>query len=794
MMRAILLIVLLINSQALFSQLTKFEGFVEVDSSASPFGQFIIYTLPDSTLIKGGYIDSSYFQTDFNATEGHQYYVKISLAGYKDSIVPFSYSPAVISIPLVRFSSQRTLQTVDIVHKKPEFQRTIDGIKINVQGTTLQTLSSLYDILVASPKLTSPDGESIEIIGKGSPLILIDRQPIITNDELKAIPANMIESMEIITNPSAKYRGQGSSNGVIEVYTKNFTLEGYNMNISASGGLSTQLMPAGTFNTGINIKRKKFSTSANIGINYSKRNGFSNMEGTTTDDVDRSTSTSNNFTGWNGSMSYNVKAAYHINKKQKLSAGFRGHSWMNSSESFNSTSYYTGSILDTYKSGFSDPSGLRLNNSGYLNYKLVTDENKSNLEINANVSHKIGSSNSTTTNTYRNEASGINSEFSIKNESFDQPLAGELKINYEHIFDTTGWQLQTGIYYSDLRNSKTYFQYNRENDQWIEDNLYSNSYDYKEKIGSVYAEITKSWSKFSFRAGMTGEFTGLNGYSNSLQKQFIDSLYILPFPNGSLFYKPNDKLGIRLYYNSGINRPQFSDYDPFIKLQDSLSISYGNPYLQPSLKQSFGFDFDFFDNYSFSVYYSNAQNPISQISFIDDSSFLSITTPWNAKQTNSYGADINIPVQIKKWLSGWNSFWISYNVYEFNPEFKRETFSAINFGAYSYLTFNLKNDFSIMNTLHVMRWGSAWSISNVRTNWGVRLTKKYHKGDFQLYLDISNILPPKNNSTDYYSNFIYTSTGQNEFTTFKAGIYYKFGRLKQAANIQESNSGQGDRF
>ncbi|MBK9591951.1 MAG: hypothetical protein IPO32_10730 [Crocinitomicaceae bacterium] len=210
--------------------------------------------MPDSSLIKGSYIDSTYFSIEFNAVAGQDYYVKISLAGYADTLIPFKAKPELITLETVKFSAS-TLTTVDIVFKKPEFVRTMDGIKINVQGTTLQTLTSLFDVLTASPKITSPDGEKIEIIGKGSPLILIDRQPIISNDELKAIPASVVESIEIITNPSAKYKGQGSANGVIEVYTKNFALEGYNMNISSSGGINTQLKPTASFSAGINVKR-----------------------------------------------------------------------------------------------------------------------------------------------------------------------------------------------------------------------------------------------------------------------------------------------------------------------------------------------------------------------------------------------------------------------------------------------------------------------------------------------------------------------------------------------------------
>jgi hypothetical protein len=775
-----------------YSQLTKLEGTIELDSTDSPFGQFIVFSLPDSTLIKGSYVDSTYFSIEFKAVAGQDYYVKISLAGYADTLISFKAKSELITLETVKFTTS-TLTTVDIVFKKPEFARTMDGIKINVQGTTLQTLTSLFDVLTASPKITSPDGEKIEIIGKGSPLILIDRQPIISNDELKAIPASVVESIEIITNPSAKYKGQGSANGVIEVYTKNFTLEGYNMNISSSGGINTQLKPTASLSAGINVKRKKLTMNGHLGANYNEQYGFGNSTGSTTDDSQRSLSNSFENENWNSWMYYQLKAGYQINKNQKLTSGFRGNGSFGGAQTNTTTEYFTGSLLETSNVSFADPSYTWMNNSAYVNYQIETDTNKSNLEVNFNLAQKASNSAGTSLNTYQNLLSGIYSDFDLRTESFDRPLIGELRVNYEHVFDTSGWDLSTGLSYSQLRNGKVYNQFNNVKGDWVIDNLFSNSFDYQEHIGTVYAEVSKNWKKMGFRIGVTGEYTKLDGYSNSLQKQFIDSVYFRPFPSASILFQPTENVGLKLYYNSGIDRPQFTNYDPFVRYEDSLSVSYGNPYLRPSISHTFGLDFDLFYAYNLSVYVSTTADPISQISFVNDTTFFTESTPWNAKLDQSIGADLSIPFQLK-WLQGWNSFWVSYSQYSFTEEFNRESFTNLSFGIYSYLTFILPKDFSIMNQLHVMRWGSSESISNTQMNWGLRLTKKYMKGDFQIYFDVSNILPPKNKSTQYYGNYIYTNNSQNQFTAFKFGLYYKFGRLKQATQIKESNAGQSGRI
>ncbi|MBI3135555.1 MAG: TonB-dependent receptor [Bacteroidetes bacterium] len=792
-MKHLFLSALLCFTASSFSQLTRLEGMIQLDSAASPFGQFIIYSLPDSLLVKGSYVDSTYFQTEFSTESTNHFYVKISLAGYPDTLINFQTSGETVSLGTIIFSGDRTLKTVDVTYKKPEFQRTMDGITVNVQGTTLQTLNTLFDVLIASPKLTSPDGEKIEIIGKGTPLILIDRQPIITVDELRAVPANMVESIQIITNPSAKYKAQGSANGVIEIFTKNFALEGYNMNISTSGGINTQLKPTAGLNGGINIKRKKFSLNGYMGGNYNASNSFGHSEGTTTDDSQRSLISDYRDDNWNSWMYYQVKAAYQLNENQRITSGFRGNSSFGGSETTSDISYAEFAQLETTNSSFSDPTYTWMNNSAFVNYQLETDTNKSNLEINFNMIQKNSSSSGSSLNRYTNYITGQFSEFNIKTESFDKPLVGELRVNYEHNFDTSGWQLRVGFSYSELRNGKIYNRYNRAGSEWIEDTLYTNSYDYKEHIGTIYSELSKSWKKMGFRLGVTGEYTGLDGYSNSLQKQFMDSTYLIPFPSASIMLQPTENVGLTFSYAAGIDRPQFTDYDPFIRYEDSLSISYGNPFLKPSVSHTLSLDMDLFYAYTFSVYVNKTFNPISQISFVNDSSYITASTPWNAKYDQSLGADISIPLQLK-WLQGWNSMWISYNQYSFTPEFGRENFANLSYGVYSYLTFILPKDFSIMNQLHVMRWGTSETKSNTQVNWGLRFTKKYKNNDLQFYLDISNIVPPKSKSTDYYGNYIYSSTSQYWFTAFKVGLYYKFGRLKQATQIQESSSGQSGRI
>lgn len=789
------LLILFLFASPIFSQNMQVEATLVADQEAIKMGQVTIFSLPDSTLRKGSYLDSSYFLMEFNPNGTQNYYLKVNVPNYLDTIIQFSIqeNDTLVSLGTITLLKDETLETVEITFKKEMFVRTMDGISVNVEGTNLQTLTNLFEVLKASPKIMSPDGEQIEIIGRGSPLILVDRQAIISNDELKAIPASQIERIEIITNPSAKYKAQGSGNGVIEVYTKNFHMEGYNFTMRGSGGVNTQLKPSAGLNLGLSLKRKKFSLNGYMGANYNSSFGYGQSSSKTTDDSYRAFESTYNNESESIWQYYSVKAAYNISDKQRVSIGVNGHGSGWNSDNTSSSTFSENNIFITQQEEKSNSDNTWLNNSAFLNYTLETDTNNSNLEINFNYFNKVSNSNSQSTSNFEFLPTAEKTVFAIQNQSRDIPNIGELRINYEHNFDTTGWKLLVGGSYSALFNGKRFDQFNNELGQWVLDEQFSNSYDYREDIGGLYAELSKKWNKFGFKVGMRGEYTRLDGFSNSLNQQFMDSSYIQPFPSASLLYEANEKLTVTLFYKRGIDRPQFSNYDPFVIQSDSLSIEYGNPFLRPVVEESFGFEFDLFYAYNISISYLHRKDPISRISFIEEGSFLTETTPWNALAEDGISLSLSAPIQTK-WLEGWNSVWVDYSKYSFTSIFEREPLFNFTYGIYSYLTFKLPQNFEISNYLNIYKWGGDETVNNAMLSWGLRATKKFKANQFQIFLDVDEIIPPSYKNTTYSGNYVVSSNGQYQFTTFKVGFFLKVGRLKAASQIQESSSGQSDRL
>lgn len=757
-------------------------------------GKILIIKASDSTVVKGSYLESFDIEIRFDSNTDTNFIFVVDVMGFNKQYTPFSTKEnKKIELGEIRLVPDLTLEEVKVSYQKPMYERTMDGMTVNVEGTELQELNSLFDVLKASPRLSSPDDESIEIIGKGSPLILIDRQAIISNDELKAIPADQVEKIEIITNPSSKYKAGGSGNGVIEVYTKNFKLEGYRLSLRTRGGISTQIKPNAGLNLGYSYKKNKLTINSYFGGNYGSFRQKGNETFTSQTGTPRGSE--NTFEGnrYNSWGYYNLKMSYDINEQHKLTAGINGNTSFGGGTNESKTTFSSNDSLKTQSDNSSKDDYQWLNNRAFLNYTFETDTFGSVFEVNLNYNNKISENGGTYLNLFRDVDSGVESNFNIRNDTRDRPNIGELRVNYDHVFDTTGWDISVGGSYSYLFNGKKYKQEELISNEWIENKSLTNSYDYTEQIGALFFEVTKKWKKFGIRGGLRTEYTALKGYSNSLNKQFIDSSYILPFPKIGFMVEPNEKLGIIVYYNSGINRPQFDNFDPFVKQSDSLNISYGNPYLKPSYEHDIGIEFNLFYAYNISIGYSRTNNQQSTINLLNDTSFATISTQENADYQDGFNANISFPIQLD-WLEGWNSLWYEYNRNYFTKEFNRDPFFVSSFGFNSYLTFKLPRKFSIMNLFSLHQWNGDSRKSIPQYNWGIRLTKKFVKNSFEIYGEVSNLIPQKQRFTSFAGNYLSKGTYQNNFTTFNLGLSVKFGRLKAPADVKESSSGQSGRI
>lgn len=774
-----------------FSQSLVIEVPVQANDLPDGIGRGMVYTVADSTLIKGNFIDSNVFIVQFEAIEDANYYIKLSAPGFSDTIIPFVAKPPVMKFDPVVLTGDVMLDEINVVYKKPVFERTMNGLSVNVKGTTLEELNTLFDILKASPRLSSPDDENIEIIGRGVPLILIDRQPLVSVDELRAIPASEVDKIEIITNPSAKYRAQGSGNGVIEVYTNDFSLQGYRASVRLNGGVNTQKKYRAGTNIGLNIKKGKFSVNGNLGLSYWETYNFGNSNYATSDSS--LYSNSNFFSNGQSTWRYfKLKAGYDVSENQRISIGTSGHGSAGSFESVSNQDFYGQGVLQTNRLGENSNSNKRLTSRYFANYTWEPDTLGSVFEVNLNYTRRRTDSDNEFSTNFEDYQTQTEEVYNALAVSRDRPNIAEVRLNYEHYVDSN-MTLEFGADVSALFNGKRFNRSVPIGGQWVEDPVFTNSYDYQEQIVGVFAQVSKMWGKLGTQLGLRGEYTRLDGFSKSLNQQFMDSSYILPFPNAGVMYEPNDKLAITAYYSSGIDRPSFQNFDPFVRILDSLNVQFGNPFLRPSYNHTVGLEFDIMYSYNVSFSYSRYNDIASTLTFVDPTTFVTSSTPWNARLNETYSFYLSLPIRLS-WLDGWNSFWVDYNTYEFTEIFQRSPFDNITLGFSSYLTFTLPYNFKVMNRFYLSKWGNDAFTGNIITNWGIRLTKEFDKPDLNVFAEVNQLFPARNESETINGNYLSFSQNQFQFTAFRVGVFFKFGRLKANTTIKESESGQSGRI
>ena len=452
-MKLVFFLITFLISLAASAQSLQLEIPILAKDLPDGMGRGLVYRGKDSTLVKGSYIDSNIFRAQFRAKVGEGYYVRLTAPGFSDTLISFVAKPPLMQFNSVTMVPDVMLDAINVVYEKPVFERTMNGLSVNVKGTTLEQLNTLFDVLKASPKLSSPDDESIEIIGRGVPLIMIDRQPIISNDELKAIPASEVDKIEILTNPSAKYRAQGSGNGVIEVYTNNFTLQGYRAHVRADGGVNAQKKYRSGTNVGLNIKKGKFSLNGNGGLSYWQSYNYGSSSFST---LDSSLYSNSNYEN-NGERlwrHYTLKMGYDINDSMRLSFGVGGHGSSGNNRSTSSRDYYTFNSLATDRSGQDESRSRWLNSRAFVNYSWETDSLGSALEVNLNYTRRVSDNENqfqTVFYDYANQSSDI---YNALATSRDRPNIGEVRLNYEHYIDSQ-FIFEVGGDVSALINEKT---------------------------------------------------------------------------------------------------------------------------------------------------------------------------------------------------------------------------------------------------------------------------------------------------------------------------------------------------
>ena len=547
-----------------------------------------------------------------------------------------------------------TLQGVTVNASVPGMKLDIDKKTFNVDKNIVTTGGTAVDVMRNVPSVQVDIDGNVKL-RNATPQIYVDGRP--TTLSLDQIPADAIQSVEVITNPSAKYDASGGNAGILNIVLKKNKKSGYNGNLMA--GVDRR----GGFNGGgnFNVRQGKINFSASTMVNAMRNHTTGTTDRTNFGDTETHVFQQNT-DRTNGAFIFGkVGLDYYVTNRTTLSlSGIKVHGEFKPNSMLDIS---TDSLLNDEKlSSFSQRSskGSRAFNANGLQFGMVHNFAKAGEQWTADGNFFSGKNNANSlysTNYYntfgtytgtelQQQLSSGSNKFLTVQSDYTNPLTKKTKLE-------AGVRAQIR---KTVNNNETYTQY--PGSTTFDQNITAtNNYKNTDNVYAAYTTITSSIKDFGYQVGLRAESSNYQGELTNKGETFTHKYPISLFPSVFLSQKLKNKQELQLSFTRRIQRPNFFQLIPYTDYTDSLNITRGNPDLVPqftnSLEFSYSKTFKGSNSLLASVYYKHTNNLITRyidtaINALTGKQGL-INTYVNANSSYSYGAELTVINSIKKW-------------------------------------------------------------------------------------------------------------------------------------------------
>jgi hypothetical protein len=472
-----------------------------------------------------------------------------------------------------------TLKEVVVNSLRPLVEQADDKVIFNVEDDPASKTETAIDILRKTPFVSVDGEENIKVNGKSNFKVLLNGRETSmfarnVKEALRGFPGAMISKIEIITNPSAKYDGEGIG-GLINIITKKKVV-GYNGTLST---FNRTVDKTYHFSLNTNAKFGKFGASVlyNYGGKEPTRQGNVNTTIATQSDIFTKRTLagdSRNSANWNFG---NIELSYEMDSLNTFSLYSNINSWSNRD--------VADQIITTeYENASSSLSGYRLDNESKnpgisvgLDYIRKFKKNKE-AEFSMKFFGEFGKNDATAISFQDNPGT----DRFMANNSHATNNQYTIQADHSTPVNKKGNRLESGIK-AIIRDAKSDFEslikYNL-NDKYELNPFNTDKFKYEQQVLSVYGMFNLKLKKGSLRMGTRAEYTNVNGDFITTSTKVKDD-YLTILPNILFSSKVSGTTTLTLNYNMRLSRPYIYDLNPFVFNNDSFNISYGNPGLGP---------------------------------------------------------------------------------------------------------------------------------------------------------------------------------------------------------------------
>lgn len=574
-----------------------------VDENKAPVQYATVYVLnvSDSTTVTGGITDENGRIIIIDIPWG-TYFVQVNAMGYsKHFSSEFTLSMSNPRFMLRQFAiTQRPqqLKSVEITTQKEMLQQNLDKKVYNVENSIITEGATAVQALAEIPSVDVDIEGNVSLRGTGNVTVLIDGRP--TNLTLDQIPASDIESVEVITNPSARLDPDGMG-GIINVILKKKKQPGFNAYFS--GGLATSVfrknfyLDGGNLSANLNYSYHKVTMFLNYNFRSGQWRNSGDLERTTWFQRNAETPADSTYlvqeSEYNSQFfGNNVRAGldYFINKKNTLSFSF-GYNRYDNIDTSNLAADNLRWILNekqSFNNYMQNGKGNRYGNnfSGNISYKKTFD--KQGMEL--------------TSDLYYTEMFGKQWNQYLQHFTLPDTLPDYFQKTYTDMLNRTataqvdfitpvgnGGRIEAGYKISYRSIEQDYRLYYGNSEQNASENKQQrNNFLYQELINAAYFIYSNSfWKVLKVQLGLRGEFANTwselfpaNAESQSYIKNYLKPKNIL-YPTIHIRYDINNYHSMQLSFSRRVTRPRFWSLNPFVDISDKQNLRMGNPDLGP---------------------------------------------------------------------------------------------------------------------------------------------------------------------------------------------------------------------
>ncbi|MGB5666574.1 MAG: outer membrane beta-barrel family protein [Maribacter sp.] len=582
-------------------------------------------------------------------TDTSNFYIEVSFLGYQTKTfgLPSTQNK---TLDLGTISLSEDAKQLEEVVVQGEVSRTefkLDKRVFNVGKDLSSTGASALDVLNNVPSVNVNIEGKVSLRGSQGVQILINGKPsIIASEEgnaLGTITADMIDRIEVITNPSAKYDAEGTS-GIINIVIKKEERKGLNGSISVNTGAPD------SHSVGVSLNRRteKFNLFSQIGVGL---RDLPNEIETRNVDLVNNTKILTNGTEYRNEKYFNLVLGtdYHINDRNVLTLSGNYALELEDQPSNTNITALDASSEITSQWERNEVTEARNPKLQYeLQYKKDFKGGEDHTLLFSALGNFFGKDQSS--EFVNTTISGDDNDAKQQTRTDFKEAVFTYKLDYTNPFSDE-WTLETGAQYVLNDVSNDYEVNDLVNGFFVNDPGLTNIFEFDQKVFGLYGTGSYEGAKWGVKAGLRLEQTDLNTFlANSGEAN--DQNYSNFFPSLHTSYKFNDNISLQAGYSKRIYRPRLWDLNPFFNIRNNFSIRQGNPALLPEFTDSFEITSIFIlgkASLNFGVYHRYTIDVIERVSTFENN--VSTFRPENIGTNRATGIEFNAKYSPVNWLT-----------------------------------------------------------------------------------------------------------------------------------------------